>query len=89
MNTSLVPPLPRDIPAVLIQALVDPCTSTWLREAIISNALRDPVDARRDVAKLLEVMEAWLDVEIDLQVSDANRREYDLLLEIHDYPIPT
>ncbi len=89
MNSLLVPPLPRDIPTILVQVLADPGTSTWLREAIISNALRDPVDARRDVAKLLEVMEAWLDVEIELQVSDANRREYDLLLEIHDYPFPT
>lgn len=52
---------PADLPPELLEVLTDPATSHWLREAIIVNAVRDPVDARHDIHRLMHAMEAWLD----------------------------
>lgn len=73
------PDTPRDIPAALLDVLKDPSTSEWLREAVIHNALRDPVDARRDAERLLRVVDAWLDWCIDEVISDANHAELELI----------
>lgn len=46
----------------ILSALADPSTTYWLRDAIKSALLRDPVDAIRDAEILLELLKDRLDL---------------------------
>lgn len=42
----------------IVKTLADPCCSQWLYDCLTSALKRDPLDATRDAAKLLELLSA-------------------------------
>lgn len=47
------------VPPAVAAILADEAASTWLRSALWSGLLRDPVDAARDAMVLADALEAW------------------------------
>lgn len=74
----------RELPEEMLAIFRDRNVSPWLRDAVIHNACRDPVDARRDVFRLLRALDAWLDLSIDRAITDDNAIELTILEDAKD-----
>ena len=55
--------------AQILEALQAPTTSVWLRDALISSCLRDPIEAAHDAETLADLVGGWADHQLNDELS--------------------